>query len=245
VCREFSGQAQLKYVLSVFLDIIYEFRESNRVNAAEVWRCVDIFQVGLSVTMFLAPLLDQSACCILSIPTPHTSPTSAAETGLPALLGRSRLHHNYAVLYSLLSLSSSRWNMTWFIGEQAFYRNEARILKTIDWNVRRHAAGRSYKARGWHGISFLLHEFGEDYVRQILRVGGPWTSDAEKFWGIHSWHSNKRSQQKGCFFQELLIILRRVLISQRIFQCCCVFSQEKGPIQNMVFWNMTECRKKI
>ena len=120
-----------------------------------------------------------------------------------------------------------------------FIGTEAGILKTIDWNVRRHTHGRSYKAHGWGGISFLLHEFGADYVRQIFRIGGPWTSDSGKFWGIHTWQCSKRSQQKGCFFQELLIILRKVLISHRIFQCWCVFSQEWGPIQNMVFWNMT------
>jgi len=99
------------------------------VNAPEVWRSVDISHVGLSGTMFLAPLVDQPECCILFIPTPHTSPTSAAETGLPALLGGSRLHHNYSVLYSLLSLSSSRWNMTWFVSEQAFYWNGSQNTK--------------------------------------------------------------------------------------------------------------------
>jgi hypothetical protein len=67
-----------------------------------------------------------------------------------------------------------------------FIGTEARILKTIDWNVRRHADRRSYKAHGWSGIAFLLHEFGEDYVRQILRIGGPWTSESGKFWGIHA-----------------------------------------------------------
>ena len=67
-----------------------------------------------------------------------------------------------------------------------FIGTEARILRTFDWNVRRHTDGRSYKAHGWGGISFLLNEFGADYVRQILRIGGPWTSDCGKFWGIHT-----------------------------------------------------------
>jgi hypothetical protein len=67
-----------------------------------------------------------------------------------------------------------------------FIGTEARLLKTIDWNVRRHADGRSYKAHGWGGISFLLHGFGEDYVRQVLRIGGLRTSDSGKFWGIHT-----------------------------------------------------------
>jgi len=62
-----------------------------------------------------------------------------------------------------------------------FIVTEAGILKAIDWNVRR-----SYKAHGWGGISFLVHELGADYVRQIFRIGGPWTSDSGKFWGIHT-----------------------------------------------------------
>ena len=100
------------------------------VEAAQVWRSVDISQVRLSPCLF-APPVDQSECCIRCIPTPHTSPTSAAETGYTALLGGSRLHRNYSVLYSLLSLSSSRWNMTWFVREQAFYRNGSQNTKDI------------------------------------------------------------------------------------------------------------------
>jgi len=33
-----------------------------------------------------------------------------------------------------------------------FIGTEARILKTIDWNVRRHADARSYEAHGWGGM---------------------------------------------------------------------------------------------